>query len=49
VVLVADAAITFVTGNSLGLAPTAQSVVMLVGVPALAGAQKWATWQEAQP
>lgn len=49
VVLVADAAVTFATGNSLGLAPTYQSIVMALGVPALAGVEKWATWQEAQP
>jgi hypothetical protein len=49
IVLAVDGAITFLTANSLGLAPTYQSVVQLVAVPVLAAAQKWATWQEAQP
>jgi hypothetical protein len=48
VFLTADGAITFLTGNSLGLAPTYQSLVMVLAVPALTAAEKWATWQKSQ-
>lgn len=49
IVLTVDGAITLLTGNVLGLAPTYQSIVMAFAIPALAGGEKWANWQEAQP
>lgn len=47
-VLWIDGLVTLATGNVLGLAPTYQSLVMAFAIPALAAAEKWASWQEAQ-
>jgi hypothetical protein len=47
-VIVLEGLVTFFTNNALGLEPTSQSLVMLIVVPALAAADKWARWNEAQ-
>jgi hypothetical protein len=47
--LAVNGALTMVTANALDLAPNYQSFVMLVGVPILAAAQKWLTWETTQP
>jgi hypothetical protein len=47
--LLADGAVTFLSGNALGLAPVYQSLVMALVVPMLVGIEKWASWEKTQP
>ena len=48
-VLAIDAVVTLLTSNALGLAPGASTLLVAYAVPALLGAEKWASWQRAQP
>jgi hypothetical protein len=47
--LAVDGAVTLLSSNALGIAPTYQSLVMAIAVPLLLAGEKWITWAQSQP